>query len=138
MISPYVYVGLRRSKETKDALQIICEQIGVTEDEVKGRSRKRDYVIARHIFCFVSHLYYNKRLTQIGRILNRDHSSVIHAIKAVCNEQETNTDFKKTFERICYAINYEFGTTLKQTIHEYNNRATTAHQQRIFQAISNN
>ena len=128
MISPYVYVGLRRSKEAKQAIIIICEQIGVTEDDVKGRSRKRDYVIARHIYCFVAHFYYKYHLTSIGRILDRDHSSVIHAIKAVCNEYETNTEFKKTFERICYAINYEFGATLKQTIHEYNNRATTAHQ----------
>lgn len=55
-------------------------------------SRKREYVQARHALSY--YLYHKKRMTQmsIGKIINKDHSSIIHSIRQhkdlyrFCNE----------------------------------------------------
>ena len=120
MISPYVYAGLRRSKEPKDAMEIICQVLEVTEEQIKSRSRFRRIVMARQIYSFVSKLYYKKKLQNIAKEINCiNHSTVIYSIRAVMNEAETSTEYYDILRRVCYNINYEFGTTLKNILREY-------------------
>ena len=63
----------------------------VTMDELKSSSRRRQYVRPRHVLCFLLHRY-GMSLSDIGGILNRDHSSAIHGRDCIFNEMST---FKK-------------------------------------------
>lgn len=120
MISPYVYAGLRRSKEPKDAMEIICQVLEVTEEQIKSRSRLRRLVMARQIYSFVSKLYYKKKLRNIANEINcTNHTTVIYSIRAVMNEAETSSEYYDILRRVCYNINYEFGTTLRNILREY-------------------
>jgi len=97
-ISPYSFPGLkltigdkrkilkdrttnrvRLSKE--DVLDIISNESGVGVHEIVSRSRKKEIVNARFIFCSIMKDHYNYSLVYIGELIGgRDHTSVIHAI----------------------------------------------------------
>jgi len=44
-----------------------------------GKSRKRELVYARQLFCYVSRQVSNASLKTIGLFLDRDHTTVIHS-----------------------------------------------------------
>ena len=96
-ISPYSFPGLkltisdkrkilkdrtnrvRLSKE--DVLDIISNESGVGVHEIVSRSRKKEIVNARFIFCSIMKDHYNYSLVYIGELIGgRDHTSIIHAI----------------------------------------------------------
>ena len=96
-ISPYSFPGLkltisdkrkilkdrtnrvRLSKE--DVLDIISNESGVGVNEIVSRSRKKEIVNARFIFCSIMKDHYNYSLVYIGELIGgRDHTSIIHAI----------------------------------------------------------
>ena len=58
--------------------QDVCNATGITLDEILGKNRKQIFVLAR---CFITaHLLTNYHLTMsdIARLLGRDHSTIIH------------------------------------------------------------
>ena len=58
----------------------------LTLGDIKGKSRKKEVALARHIAMFMSHKILKKTLEEIGEYFdNRDHSTVIHGIKKVQN-----------------------------------------------------
>jgi chromosomal replication initiation ATPase DnaA len=65
-------------------LDTICRARGVTRDELCGRERTKNIALARH------ELWWTLRNTpamsfsyvEIGRIFGRDHSSVLHGVRA--------------------------------------------------------
>ena len=81
--------------------RIVCEHLGIEEDLIRERTRKREVVRARQIA-----MYFCKDLTQhslktIGlHFGGRDHSTVIHANKTVEGYIETDPQFKNTVEEI--------------------------------------
>jgi chromosomal replication initiation ATPase DnaA len=77
-----------------EVIRIVCEMYGADPYDIKGPIRRRELVDVRHICCFIA-FNYNLRNTKvaIGRALNRDHSTVIHAINSVKNLYHTNEDY---------------------------------------------
>lgn len=59
-----------------------CERYGITFDDLRCPSRKQP--LARIRQDCMAEIYHNTKLstTSIGRLLNRDHTTVIHGIKA--------------------------------------------------------
>lgn len=52
--------------------------------DIKGKSRKKEVALARHISMHMSHKILKKTLEEIGEFFdNRDHSTVIHGIKKI-------------------------------------------------------
>ena len=97
-ISPYSFPGLKLSlgdktkilKESirnrvklskEDILEIISNESGIGVHEIVSRSRKKEIVNARFIFCSIMKDYYGCSLVYIGGLVGgRDHTSIIHAI----------------------------------------------------------
>jgi len=59
-----------------------------TPSDITGYSRIRPLVTIRHIFCFIAYGY-GYTLTDIGRFLGRDHTTIIHALH--CTEAHMKT-----------------------------------------------
>lgn len=53
----------------------------IEEYQLQTRSRKRETVYKRYYLMHALFIRSNMTLTDIGKLFNRDHSSVIHAIK---------------------------------------------------------
>lgn len=65
-------------------LEIVCSICEVDQKEVFGRSRKREVVMARQIFCYFARNYLTMKLTAIGEFLGgKDHTTIIHGIMKV-------------------------------------------------------
>ena len=97
-ISPYSFPGLKLTigdkrkilKDTttnrvrlskEDVLDIISNESGVGVHEIVSRSRKKEIVNARFIFCSIMKDHYDYSLVYIGELIGgRDHTSIIHAI----------------------------------------------------------
>ena len=58
----------------------------ITLGDIKGKSRKKEVALARHICMYMNHKILKKTLEEIGEFYNnRDHSTVIHGIKKIQN-----------------------------------------------------
>lgn len=77
-----------------DILETVCSHYNVTQQNVLGKSRKRDYVIVRQVSMYFAQKYTKMPATRIGQLIgNRDHSTVIHSCSTVEKKLKTNKDF---------------------------------------------
>jgi hypothetical protein len=65
-------------------IKMICKYVGaiygLTVNDIVSARRTLKLVEARHIVCYVSRHATRYSYPQIGRAINRDHSTVIHAV----------------------------------------------------------
>lgn len=60
----------------------VCEYTNVTHQDINGKSRKKDIVLARQTVMYLAQKMTNLPATRIGRLIGgRDHSTVIHSCK---------------------------------------------------------
>jgi hypothetical protein len=55
---------------------------------------------SRQLFLAMMVKYTSKSLRSIGSIVGKDHATVIHAVKAVNNDYDTDIRFRDTYNRI--------------------------------------
>ncbi len=87
-------------KETKkhvsieDIQRLVCDYFGIDPNKVREKTRKQEIVEARQIAMYMSKTMTKSSLKTIGlHFGGRDHSTVIHAINAVEDRQETSPKF---------------------------------------------
>lgn len=81
--------------------RIVCDYLNIEEDLVRARTRKREIVQARQVGMYFSKQLTKHSLKTIGlHFGGRDHSTVIHAIRSVKNEMDTNSVFRDTVDAI--------------------------------------
>ena len=84
-----------------DIIRIISAHYDVTEQQVKGRLRKREIVQARQIAMYFAKNMTKLSLATIGsQIGGKDHATVLHACKTVNNLIDTDRQFKGYIEEI--------------------------------------
>jgi len=99
ILSEEKYRHYKLSKE--DLLQIIAEEGGVRISDIVKRSRKREIVNARFIFCAILKDHFGYTLVRIGNEIDgRDHTSVRHAITEFRNRLYTEENFKSLVQNI--------------------------------------
>ena len=76
----------------------ICKKFGITPEQLRGYSREKKFVEARKRFIWLAY----KRgwsSTQTGRVLNRDHSSILYHIKKLKQKTASSCVSKIAFGR---------------------------------------
>lgn len=80
-------------------LEVISKYYGVSENSIKSKSRKVKSVKARHAYFYIAYKTSRKGLVEIGELVNRNHSTVIHGIRKIEGEidiyQDTFLEFKE-------------------------------------------
>jgi chromosomal replication initiator protein len=61
----------------------VAAEAGITVDDLKSKKMARQYSIPRQKAMYLSYVHLGKSTTQIGRYFNRDHTTVIYAIRQV-------------------------------------------------------
>lgn len=65
-----------------DLIRLVASKHGVTVSAIKGSARHRAIVAIRHeAMAFVYKLRPDLSLPQIGRVFNRDHTTILHAVR---------------------------------------------------------
>ncbi len=79
----------------------VCSYFNLDNDALNGQSRKRNIVTARQIAMYLSKEYTHLPLTAIGRDLgNKNHATVVHAIKTISNLMDTDKELHTTIQEI--------------------------------------
>lgn len=68
-------------------VQEVADRHGVSLEAVLGASRGREVVAARWEAMRRIHNEFGDSTPRIGRLFNRDHTTVLHALKEVKNDQ---------------------------------------------------
>ena len=75
---------------------VVCDYLGIAEDDVRGRTRKREIVQARQVAMYFSKQLTKHSLKTIGlHFGGRDHSTVIHAVRSVEDQIDTDGHFRE-------------------------------------------
>lgn len=82
----------------------ICEIIGVTVNQFKGKTRKREVVTSRIMFSYFMKKFTTRSLAYIGSRMNRDHATIMNQLKTFNNLIETDKEFKSLFRKIESAV----------------------------------
>ena len=60
----------------------------VSQQDIIGKCRKKEYVVARQVFCYFARVHMKKTFVSIGAFLGCDHSTVIHHCKKMTDYLE--------------------------------------------------
>lgn len=125
IVNPYVYPGLRIDESERqniftDALQarykitieelleIISKETGVSIQDILRRSRKKEIINARFIYCSILRTHFGYTLERIGETLDsRDHTSIRHALIQYKNRVTTEESFRDTVHNIYNRIGFK-------------------------------
>ena len=88
-----------------EIITIVSETFGTQPEYIVGKSRKREIVLARHAAMHLAKEFTQHSLKSIGlHFAGRDHSTVIHAIKAVEARIDTEPLFASKLEHAKQAV----------------------------------
>ena len=92
---------LKQIHEISDIQEKVCDYYKLSVNEIQTKSRKRDVVQARQIAMYLARKYTKSSLTVIGeQIGNRDHATVLHAVKTVMDLCETDREIRESVSTI--------------------------------------
>jgi len=85
----------------EDIQRIVCEHLDVSDEQIRGKTRKREVVRARQIAMHFAKKHTEHSLKDIGlHFGGRDHSTVIHANNTVADRMEEDDQFRDTVDEI--------------------------------------
>jgi chromosomal replication initiation ATPase DnaA len=130
------------NQQLEDILSLVSAKTAVPIDLIKSKERDDHAKVARQMYCYLAVKKTTCTLPQIASLVNRDHATVIHAIKVINGkmpssrrtreiieqnsdllELQTNTDRINFLIRRIELDSKELISLLK---HEHNNAKTKA------------
>ena len=117
-VSPYCFPGIKLSQKEKEEfrnsqrslryrmskdeiLQIIADECTVSVSDIIDKTRKKEVVNGRFIFCGIMKDYFGHSLKKIGEYVgNRDHTTIIHAVEKYHNRYENEDHFRNAVNMI--------------------------------------
>ena len=77
-----------------DIIDKVCNHFNVSAQDVSGKSRKRDLVMARQVSMYLAQKYTKMPAARIGKLVaGRDHSTVIHSCEKVSERMKIDRKF---------------------------------------------
>ena len=84
-----------------DIIQCVCNHYEITEQAVKGKTRKREIVLPRQIIMDFADKHIRMPASRIGRCMGgRDHSTVLHSIQIINERVRKDRDFSNIISEL--------------------------------------
>jgi hypothetical protein len=106
-VTPEAYVGtvLKLDINYDDLALIVSEEFGITSQELQSKKRHREIVDARKAFFYFAIKIRDTRrlsdsLKKIGKMMDRDHATVIHCNNSAKDLIEHDNEFRTKIELI--------------------------------------
>ena len=124
IVSPYIYPILKtNSHKVKVApdeiIRYVCDKFEVKPEQLIMKKRKRGvmpFPVIRHICFYMICKYTSLTLAQIGKLLKKDHATVIHSKRCVQN-------LKDTKDKQFYSMIVEIETELNNKYRVYERKS---------------
>jgi chromosomal replication initiator protein len=101
-------IGNSRQLSPVAIRDFIAKQFKVDVTELQSKSRKQTLAFPRQIAMYLSRKYTDTPLVDIGKAFNRDHSTVVHAIRVITDKQTRNTSIRKQVEFLADKLEKKF------------------------------
>lgn len=72
----------------------------VEEDEIKGKNRSKNIVLARQISMYLIRIMLNASFPDVAAIFDCDHTTVMHSYNKISDQCKQNEEFKKNIKDI--------------------------------------
>lgn len=76
------------------------KRFGVTKDEIVGKKRNAEIIIARHCVAYLMRKTTNLSFKAIAKLLNKDHTTVMNSIDVIEKKIRTELTFEKEMQSI--------------------------------------
>jgi chromosomal replication initiation ATPase DnaA len=104
-----VRVNLAKFTEFElEVMRITCEINKVNIGDFVLYSRKRELVETRFQFAAVLLIQFHYTYMKVGRLLGKDHSTIVHAIRQHCDFYDTITSYKTKYNQILNKIEEKY------------------------------
>ena len=80
-------------------------QFRISVEELKSRSRKRSVSFPRQVAMYMTRKYTSQSLADIGGLYNRDHSTVLHAIRTITRDMSRDASVGEQIELLDRKLN---------------------------------
>tara|TARA_Y100000591_G_scaffold304347_1_gene300931 strand:- start:521 stop:1858 length:1338 start_codon:yes stop_codon:yes gene_type:complete len=92
---------VNRDLSMEDVVRKVMEITGVNENNIVGKSRKKEFVEARQTAMFLCRNLLDASLSSVGMYFGgRDHTTVMHAIKTIEQKKNQKTKINQTINQI--------------------------------------
>lgn len=82
-------------------IKVVCEHYGIETEKIHDKSRRREIVQARQMAMYLAKQTTDYSAAKIGKLIgDRDHATVLHAVKTVKNQADVDKYFKSELEEI--------------------------------------
>lgn len=82
-----------------DILKLISQHYNIKIQDLKGKSRTKQILIARQVGMFMLKKHLAKSLVETGKIFGgRDHTTVLNAVRKIENQRQDNAEIRKDIE----------------------------------------
>ena len=95
-----IQTNQRRSSSALTVIKLVAARLGVPFRDIADKSRMAEIVEARHLAVWLARNVSHESLAGIGRLVARDHGSVLHAIHAIEDRRATEPDFLKLTDEL--------------------------------------
>jgi len=86
-MSPYIIPGLKfhdgKLRKKEIIISAVCNYYQIPYSTLIKKCRDRDLIKARHTLCYLLRKHTALSLTQVAKLFNQDHTSVMHAIDKI-------------------------------------------------------
>lgn len=70
----------RKEVKPEEIINVVCNYYKLNRKDLLGKSRRKEIVVARHMAIIVIRSYLQLSTTEIGKIFNRDHSTIVNVL----------------------------------------------------------
>ena len=95
----HISMSVKRQHATR-AIERVCETMDVTWPELIGKSRERRISEPRNVLFYILHKVYKLSSTETGKMLNRNHATVLNGSNRVEGFITYDKNFKNQIEEI--------------------------------------
>ena len=89
---------------TDKIIKSVSVSTGISVEEIKGRKRTKEIAFARHLAIYIMRKITDLSLPSIGKIFNRNHSTILSACDSLENEIKHNLNLEMQVKEILQII----------------------------------
>ncbi|WP_456369816.1 chromosomal replication initiator protein DnaA [Thermodesulfatator atlanticus] len=103
---------------TKDFIvDLVCKHFRVSREELFSRKREKKIAFPRQVAMYLCRRFTDESLQSIGKLFNRDHATVVYAVKNIDKKISQPGSLKYQIEYLCREIE-EYTQPTKQNDHK--------------------
>lgn len=107
-IYPALVMPTELDNKIDNFMQCFYKATGTNDYMIKGKSRKQEYVIHRHLAMYLTFNQFDVSYANVGKYFNKDHATVIHAVKMVKNALEVDKKYPEYFAKVVTYMNENY------------------------------